>query len=185
MALRTAIPDDIAQICRVDTDASSNFASIPALADLADGSHGPLEASKVREWLETGHVWVVAEDCLLLGFIAVQSDDGVLYVAELSVRVSQQGKGLGSLLLEKVFEKAREMARDQDSRVAKVSLTTYPDVPWNGPWYRKRGFWEVDAETLGPWHVGKVRQDEEDLVRPGFRRCCMLREENTDTSPRT
>ena len=59
---------------------------------------------------------------------------------------------------------------------ARVTLTTFADVSWNGPWYRKHGFSEVAAEALGPEHVHKMLYDEEErgLVRPGYRRCCMI-----------
>lgn len=182
VAMRAAKSENIDQICHIDTNASSKFASIPALADLADGSHGPLESTTVSEWLATGTIYVLENGIHMLGFTAVQPKDGILYVAELSVLESQQGRGLGSLLLDKVFDDARQMAQDAGRETARVSLTTYPDVPWNGPWYRKRGFQEVNPETLGSWHVQKVRQDDSDLARPGYRRCCMLREEAVDIS---
>lgn len=184
--LRPASPKDIPQICDIDTDASSKFGTIPALADLADGSHGPLEAATVEEWLSSGDVYVLDDGANLLGFIALQPKDEVLYVAELSVLMSQQGRGLGGMLLEKAFDQARAITQVVGGDVAKVSLTTYPDVPWNGRWYRKHGFKEVEPHSVGPWHIEKARQDDKDLARPGFRRCCMLREEvieerNTNT----
>lgn len=177
VTIRAVTASDIDQICQIDTDASSKFASIPALADLADGSHGPLEFSTVQHWLASGTVYAAEDEKDMLGFTAVQPKDGILYIAELSVREIHQGRGLGTLLLEKVFKHARQTSESIGSSVAKVSLTTYPDVPWNGPWYQKRGFEEVSAETLGSWHVQKVQQDDEELARPGYRRCCMLREE--------
>jgi N-acetylglutamate synthase-like GNAT family acetyltransferase len=176
-SIRAADSSDVEQICRIDTDASAKFASIPALADLSDGSHGPLEGSTVQDWLATGTIYVLENESGMLGFTAVQPKDSVLYVAELSVIMAVQGRGMGSLLFERVFEHARQMARDAGRPVTRVSLTTYPDVPWNGPWYKKRGFREIDPASLGPWHVEKVRQDERDLARPSYRRCCMLREE--------
>lgn len=176
--IRAGTEADIEQICQIDTDASSRFASIPALADLADGSHGPLEPAKVQDWLANGGVYVAQNDQGLVGLIAVQKRDGVLYVAELSVNESQQGRGLGGMLLGQVFDQARQMARRDGKDTARVSLTTFPDVPWNGPWYRRRGFREVDPQTLGLWHVEKAQQDDRDLARPGYRRCCMLREES-------
>lgn len=184
-SIRAASATDIEQICRIDTDASSRFASIPALVDLANGSHGPLESRAVEHWLATGTIYVLDDGISTLGFTAVQPKDGVLYIVELSVLASQQGRGLGSLLLVRVFDHARQSAKDSGSSIARVSLTTYPDVPWNGPWYRKRGFQETSPQSLGPWHVGKARQDDQDLARPGYRRCCMLREEAVDLSAKT
>lgn len=177
VSIRVATTSDVEQICRIDTDASSRFSAVPALADLADGSHGPLATRTVDYWMVTGTVYLIEEAGATLGFTAVQPKDGVLYIAELSVVASRQGQGLGGMLLEQVFDVAARQGRDSGSTVARVSLTTYPDVPWNGPWYRKRGFQEVSPESIGSWHVEKARQDDKDLARPGYRRCCMLREE--------
>lgn len=171
---RTANPSDIARICEIDTDASSKFATISALEELAQGSHGHLQPRAVENWLADGTIYAVEEADCMLGFVTVEPRDGLLYVAELSVLLDHQGRGLGSMLLEKACEHARQSAGDAGSSIARVSLTTYPDVPWNGPWYRKRGFKEVDPAELGSWHIEKVRQDEKDLARPGYRRCCML-----------
>lgn len=178
VSIRVAVPSDIEQICHIDTDASSRFSTVPALADLADGCHGPLTTHTVKGWMAAGSVYVIEEAGQMLGFTAVQPKDGVLYVAELSVVASRQGQGLGGMLLEKVFDVATQKARDVGGAVARVSLTTYPDVPWNGPWYRKRGFQEVNPGSIGSWHRQKARQDDRDLARPGYRRCCMLREES-------
>lgn len=184
--IRAGSTFDIERICQIDTDASSRFASIPALEDLADGSHGPLKPEKVEEWLASGNVYVAEDyDDGLAGFIAVQVRDGLLYVAELSVRESRQGRGVGGMLLDRVFEQAYQMARATQAGISRVSLTTYPDVPWNGPWYRKRGFHEVDPQTLGPWHAEKAQLDDRDLARPGYRRCCMLREQSVSEDPKT
>ena len=183
MHLRAATNTDIPRICHVDTDASSRFASIPALSDLADGSHGPLEPHKVQEWLDQGDVYVVEDGTSLSGFVAAQPKDGVLYVAELSVLESRQGHGIGSMLLDRIINQARQEAGASGGTSARVSLTTYADVAWNGPWYRKRGFREVEPESVGSWHVEKARQDDRDLARPGFRRCCMLREEDVGPRP--
>ena len=74
------------------------------------------------------------------------------------------------MLLEAAFQWAESIAREKGRETARVSLTTYLDVPWNGPWYRKHGFVEVNAEQIGSWHVEEMKY----LVRPGWRRCCML-----------
>lgn len=180
MHLRAATSTDIPQICHVDTEASLRFGSIQALSDLADGSHGPLEPQTVQEWLNKGSIYVVEDGSTLTGFVAAQPRDSVLYVAELAVLESEQGRGIGSMLLDRIINLARQEARDAGRTSARVSLTTYADVHWNGPWYRKRGFREVEPESVGSWHVEKARQDDSDLARPGFRRCCMLREEDVD-----
>ena len=110
-----------------------------------------------------------------IGMIAALPRDSTVYVHEVVMRSEFAGKGIGRVLLKKVFEWAREEAKKTGTQ-ARVSLTCYADVPWNGSWYRKNGFREVDVRDVGPWHVSKMEYDEKvrGLPREGYRRCCML-----------
>lgn len=175
-SIRTATSADIDEICRIDVAASATFGAIPALEELTNGSAGHFEPATVADWLAAGCIYALEDaEGGMLGFTAVQSRDDCLYIAEISVLPAYHGRGLGSRLLERVFEHARTAA---GGAVARVSLTTYSDVPWNGPWYRKRDFREVAPEVLGPWHVARAAQDAQELARLGWRRCCMLWEED-------
>jgi hypothetical protein len=42
-----------------------------------------------------------------------------------------------------------------------VTLTTYRDVPWNAPWYARRGFSVLDAGQWGPELSELVRHERE------------------------
>ena len=168
--IRPASKSDIDHIWAIDSSATMKFASIPALADLASPEESP---EKFERWLEHGRVYLVEDLTGPAGFIAAFEIDDVLHVNEIGVHEDRQRRGLGVLLLEAVFKWAQDIAQEKNREFARVCLTTYPDVPWNGPWYLKNGFKEVDAEAIGPWHVVEVKH----LVRPGYRRCCMLWEE--------
>jgi len=78
----------------------------------------------------------------------------------------RQGKGTGSGLV------ARMLADVYEEDFQSVTLTTYRDISWNGPWYNKLGFVEVTAESAGPGHVETVEKE----ARYGHdmaRRCVM------------
>lgn len=172
---------DIPRLCAISGSATKKFASIPTLADLANDYEEPLT---VQQWLTVGNVYIVEEDSLPLGFIAAHPMDNTIYIAEIAVHSDHQGKGIGGVLLKAVCRWATERARYEGSAKARVSLTTYPDVPWNGRWYARFGFREVEADVVGPWHVEKMTKDgnERRLVREGYRRCCMLWETATMVS---
>ncbi|HEU5159014.1 MAG TPA: hypothetical protein VFU43_18605 [Streptosporangiaceae bacterium] len=37
-----------------------------------------------------------------------------------------------------------------DHGLPRITLTTFRDIPWNGPWYARRGFAELPRPEWGP-----------------------------------
>lgn len=180
--IRLATPEDIPTIASIAASAEAKFGSIPELdslfANVAKGEKSFM-TTKIQQSLEKGRIFLAEYVDEPVGFLGAYQMDSALYIAEISVSNEYNGKGIGTLLLEAVFQWARERARANDEDEARVSLTTYAEIPWNGPWYSKRGFKTVDAEIVGPLHVQKMKYDLEvrDLNRPGYTRCCMLWQE--------
>jgi hypothetical protein len=81
--------------------------------------------------------------------------DGALHVAELDVVPSHAGHRLGALLLDHVdaWAAARQIAR--------LTLATYREVPWNAPYYARLGFRECALTALGPQHGAVWREQGE------------------------
>ena len=169
--LRNATALDIPQIRAIGGSATKRFGSIPELTDLANDLEEPLT---IQKWLALGRIYLAEELGNAVGLIAVYPLDVALYIQEVSVIESHQGKGVGKFLMDAVFQWALVRAMHDGTGTARVSLITYADVPWNGPWYRKHGFKEVDPALIGPWHVEIAGEDGQKLERPGYRRCCML-----------
>lgn len=76
-----------------------------------------------------------------VGFVWVGEADGLAHIEQLSVLPGHMRRGLGSALL----EAACAWAAEHGYRA--VTLTTYAEVPWNGPFYAARGFAETDRLT--------------------------------------
>jgi GNAT superfamily N-acetyltransferase len=66
--------------------------------------------------------------------------DGHLHLHQIAVHPSEHRRGLGSALMAAVISRAG---------AAGVTLTTFRDVPWNGPWYTRLGFTEVTEPGPG------------------------------------
>lgn len=80
---------------------------------------------------------LVAEDPAagrVVGLAATGTVDGALHLEELAVDPALGRQGVGSRLLEQVCGRALEEG------FTAVTLTTFRDVSWNGPWYTRRGF---------------------------------------------
>lgn len=124
-----------------------------------------------REKLEVsqrgGTVWVATdqedEPC---GFLLAYELDGTLYIDELSVAAAWQKRGLGRSLLYRAISYARSCGYPA------VTLTTYRDIPWNGPFYSCHGFVEMSPDEISPG----LRDELETGIRNGHdpdRRCAM------------
>ena len=177
--VRAATASDITQICNISASATKKFAAIPALSDLSEDRE---EEPQVQEWLDHGKIYLAESAGSSVGFIAAYPVDSAIYIAEIAVEEEFQGKGVGGMLLNAVKQWAWIRCRDDGFRSGQVSLKTYADVPWNGPWYRKHGFKEVDPAAVGVSHVEMAADDKAELERPGFRRCCMLWESETTST---
>lgn len=103
-----------------------------------------------------------------VGYVEIDEVDGLAHIAEIAVVPGSMRKGIGTALLERACEWAR--AHDYPA----ITLTTYADVPWNGPYYAARGFVEIDALPPGLAHL-RERERELGLDAVG-RRIAMRRE---------
>jgi GNAT superfamily N-acetyltransferase len=132
--IRPAVRSDLDDVRAVARAAGALFRSIdePSIAARADDAPmpvGELEAACVQQRL-----WVAVDDGAVVGFVVAEVVDGCAHVEEVSVHPDAQGRGHGGALLDAVDDWAT------DHGLAAVTLTTYRDVPWNRPFYERRGF---------------------------------------------
>lgn len=194
VTIRQATLQDLAALQEIDRSAHQRFTEIPDLEWLAWQVLLPEE--DVREYLDRGRIYIAEDDIAEedsmslegnddsdrekvtglekrpLGFVAAYPLDDCLYVASLFVRLDAQGQGVGTTLLEAVMGWAKEVSG------GRVTLQTFVDVPWNRPWYERRGFRVVDVAGLGEEHVKNWEEAKESWERDakGWSRCVMLRE---------
>ncbi|RLL97790.1 hypothetical protein CFD26_106636 [Aspergillus turcosus] len=164
ISIRLALEEDIPRMNTIETSAAQLFRT-GNLAWIADSP--PLDPATLRSMIAQQNVWVaVTSDNTAVGFIAVQVLDGMLYIAEMDVHEDWQRRGIARMMLEKVEGLARERGYEY------VSLTTYRDLEFNGRFYARMGFEEVDADKAGEGH----QQELEEQARCGHdraKRCAM------------
>jgi GNAT superfamily N-acetyltransferase len=154
--VREARSEDLASLPGVEHAASQLFRST-AYPEIAD--ERPTTVEEFARWLDAGALLVAtnASDAPV-GFAIVFALDGDAYIHELDVHPEHGRRGVGRRLIEHVRSRA---ARDGHAR---VSLSTFSDVPWNGPYYRRLGFHEVPEERLGAgMHEVRRREAEAGL----------------------
>ncbi|PHV15440.1 N-acetyltransferase [Janthinobacterium sp. BJB1] len=166
-AIRAASGADLPLLAQVERSAAALFAQAgPALAWLAQGETLPL--STLQALQQQGGVWVAADGCNMpVGFLGAELLDGQLFIVELSVALPQQRQGLGARLLDAAAAHARSLG------CAWLTLSTYRHLPWNGPYYARHGFSEIDAAALGAGHARKLAREAQDGHEPALR--CLMR----------
>ncbi len=166
--VRAAQARDLAALPDIERAAATLF---PAGA-LPPAALDPLDTDSLRRALDEGLLWVahVAGDSAPAGFLAAEALGECLHILEMSVLPAAGGQGLGSHLLEAAAAAARARA------LRCLSLTTFAHLPWNAPWYQRRGFVAIapPLAQAGPFaHLGERLAQEQAL---GFRdRVAMVR----------
>ncbi|PZQ57964.1 MAG: GNAT family N-acetyltransferase [Phenylobacterium zucineum] len=118
-----------------------------------------------RPHLAAGTLWVVEVEGAVVGYLAARRDDDRLHIDELDVERGWQGRGIGRRLLDTAATWART------NRVPRLSLTTFRDIPWNGPFYARFGFREW-SPAEAPEAIRALLAHEAELGLPD--RCAMV-----------
>ena len=137
--VRPAREGDLLRLVAVEAAAGQRFHAVqmPAIADDVP------EVEELRESLAVGRLWVVGVGREVAGYVAADLVDGNAYVGQVSVDPVYAGRGLGRVLLEHVEEWGRVAG------CPATTLTTFRDVPWNAPYYRRLGYEELPADRIG------------------------------------
>jgi len=162
--IRRAGLAEIPKLALIERSAASLFRDA-GLAWIADGD--TMEPDLLDTMCRAGTLWVAVDDTgEPVAFLAAHTLDEQFHIAEVSVERSHQRRGIGAALI----AAAEDHARTQGFRG--LTLTTYRDLRWNGPYYSALGFVEVDPLQAGPGHLKKLLTEAEaghDLAR----RCVM------------
>ncbi len=144
--IRPAHPTDVPVLPSVERESLVLFAGLEE--ELGFGPQRPVEVNSVETLeaaREAGLLWVATDDRdAPVGFALVLEIDGSAHLDELDVLPTHGRHGVGSALLEAVCSGARA------SGYPAVTLSTFRDVPWNAPFYARRGFRVLDASELSP-----------------------------------
>lgn len=159
--IRVARPDDLAILPGIERAAAAVFRSTP-YADLADADLVSSEVDLAHE-----HAWLVVDRAdQPIAFAIVHVLDESVHLHELDVHPDHARQGLGRRLIATIADWAR--ARGATA----LTLTTFDDVPWNGPYYTRLGFRTIDLATISPG-LQAVRQGEAEAGLPMHHRICM------------
>jgi len=165
-SIRLARADELTRVQEIERAAGALFECQPVTLD--DGE--PTELSELEEAWQGGQLFVATdEDDRVVGFAMLGEVGGHAHLWELDVHPDHGRRGIGRALLEHACQAAAEEG------YRRIALTTFVDVPWNAPFYRRAGFFELRGEAIGP-ALRELLVEESRWGLDPAERCCMARE---------
>jgi len=127
----------------------------------------PTDLAMLDEASRDGRLWVACDsNDVPVGFAYTRTIDACPHIQELAVLHACQRRGIGARLIEAIAGAARRTGAEA------VTLTTFGDVPWNGPYYGRLGFRALAANELSA-ALRQVFAEEEALGLDVSRRVAM------------
>ena len=132
-------------------------------------NHDPPSVESLAEYQADGRAWVHADDDdRPVAYLIAEEVDGTLHIAQVSVDPTFAGRGLGRELI----DHAASWAGSQGFEA--LTLTTFVNVPWNGPYYQRLGFRRLGVHELTPG-LARIRAQEAELGLDLWPRTAMIR----------
>jgi GNAT superfamily N-acetyltransferase len=167
MLIRDARAAEVPRLREMDWEAGQIFRDIemPMVAEFEPRTLTELDVAR-----RDGLLWVAAdEDDIPASFLMAVPLDGCLHVDQLSTAPASARRGLGRALLDHAADQARA------GGLPALTLTTFADVPWNGPYYERCGFRVLRDDEITPG-LREVRAHEDALGLDRWPRVCMRRD---------
>lgn len=140
LTIRPARADELPALRDIERAAGEVFRDA-GMAEIADDE--PLSLAELEQYRRAGHAWVAVDGAArVAAYLIAEPVDGNLHIEQVSVHPEFARRGIGRALLEHA---ATVAAADG---LSALTLTTFLDVPWNGPYYARCGFHQLDDAEL-------------------------------------
>jgi GNAT superfamily N-acetyltransferase len=164
--IRAARPDDLPVLVEIERAAGETFRML-GMDLVADDDPGSVD--ELTPYAADGRAFVSADaDDQPTAYLLLDLVDGAAHIEQVSVHPDQARRGLGRALIDHATSWA--VARGFGA----LTLTTYVDVPWNGPYYERLGFRYLSADEETP-RLRAVRERERASGLDAWPRACMSR----------
>ena len=164
--IRATRADELHLLPQIENAADRRYVRVglPHVLDMPTASMAALEHGRRR-----GMLWVATSPLnRVVGFALMKLLGNEAWLDQLSVLDGWQRRGYGAALIDRTAGTAGALG------FRTLHLSTYRGVPWNAPYYARRGFVEVPrAEWPRPFRVQFTI--ENDHGHPPWRRTIMRR----------
>lgn len=157
---------DLEALREIERAAGEAFRDL-GMAAVADDE--PPSCDVLSEFADAGRAWVLERDGSPAAYLLADVVDGNGHLEQVSVDPRHARQGLGRKLVEHLARWCIERGYPA------ITLTTFVEVPWNGPYYRRCGFrWLEDGELTAGLRAIRAREADRGLDR--WPRGCMRRD---------
>lgn len=149
MRLQLATEAEFPRLAEIELAAARLFPAgrVPDLDDT-------VPAAQLQQGLEDGLLWVVRAQNIAVGFTLSTVHEKYLHLLEVAVHPDWGQRGIGRQLVGHVIEQA------QQRKLPGVTLTTFRDLKFNGPFYRSLGFVEIPEGQQSTAIAGLVAAEQ-------------------------
>jgi GNAT superfamily N-acetyltransferase len=141
-AIRPAGDADLPVLRDIERAAGRAFSAL-GMDAVAEDEPPSLDA--LRRFATEGRAWVATDDRdRPVAYLLADVVDGCAHLEQVSVHPDHAGRGLGRELIQHLGSWAAER------ELPAITLTTYTEVPWNAPYYRRLGFRLLADAELTP-----------------------------------
>lgn len=134
--------DELEALRAIERDAGRSFISIGMPQIACDE---PLSVAELETARTQGRAWVAADERdRPIAYLVNSVVDGCAHIDQVSVASAHAGGRVGAALIEHLARIA--LAEERPAQ----TLTTFRNVPWNAPYYKRLGFAVVEPADQGP-----------------------------------
>ncbi|MET8306384.1 GNAT family N-acetyltransferase [Micromonospora sp. NPDC005173] len=167
MRIRVVGVDELEVLRDIERAAGQCFRDV-GMPEIADDE--PLPVGVLSGYQRAGRGWVAVDRAdRPVAYLITDHVDGNLHVEQVSVHPDHARRGVGRALLEHAADRA--MA----GGVLALTLATFAEVPWNGPYYLRCGFRVLDESQWTPG-LRAIRRREAAHGLDRWPRVCMRRD---------
>jgi GNAT superfamily N-acetyltransferase len=140
--VRAARADDLLIVQDIERAAGQLFRAV-GMPEIADDP--PPSVDALTAYQQAGRAWVAADPAdVPVAYLIADPVDGQLHIEQLAVLPSHARRRIGGQLIEYLAHQALAAG------IPALTLTTFAEVPWNAPYYRRCGFGVIDDEAFTP-----------------------------------
>lgn len=140
IAIRAAAPSEIEVVREIERTSASRFLGV--MDALAADEPSPVSVLATR--IEAGGLLIAQAGADLAAFVMFRPVGDSLYIEQIDVLPFFERRRIGASLIDAVAQQARTTGR------SRLTLSTFREIAWNAPYYRRLGFADIEDQELTP-----------------------------------